>query len=289
MTKKANLGASVRARLLNRAKAQKAEFGLILTRFALERMLYRLSVSRHRDQFLLKGALLFDLWFDEPHRPTRDADFLGFGPAELPALEAVFREICAAPVEDGIVFDPASVKAQEIRKEANYAGIRITLQGTLDGARCPVQADIGFGDAVTPAPEETDYPVLLDDLPAPRLRVYPRYTVVAEKFEAIVSLGIANSRMKDFFDLWVLTRQPQLDAAVLRRAITATFTRRGTPLPATTPVGLSDEFAADAGKQIQWRAFIARNQLEARPLQEVVEHLRGFLAETLGDGSTSSV
>lgn len=277
MSQKTNLGASVRARLLNRAKAEKAEFGLTLTRFALERLLYRLSVSPHRDQFLLKGALLFDLWFDEPHRPTRDADFLGFGPADLPTLENVFREICAVPVADGIVFDPATVKAEEIRKEANYAGIRITLLGTLDGARCPVQADIGFGDAVTPAPEETDYPVLLDDLPAPKLRVYPRYTVIAEKFEAITSLGIANSRMKDFFDLWVLTRHSELDAAILRQAVTATFARRGTALPTATPVGLSDEFAADATKQTQWRAFTTRNRLDAPSLETVVNHLREFL------------
>ncbi len=278
MSQKANLGASVRARLLNRAKAEKSEFGLTLTRFALERLLYRLSVSPHRGQFLLKGALLFDLWFDEPHRPTRDADFLGFGPADLPTLENVFREICAVQVADGIVFDPDSVKAAEIRKEANYAGIRITLTGSLDGARCPVQADIGFGDAVTPGPEETDYPVLLDDLPAPKLRVYPRYTVIAEKFEAITSLGIANSRMKDFFDLWVLTRHSELDAAILRQAVTATFARRGTPLPTTTPpVGLSDEFAADANKQTQWRAFTTRNKLDAPSLETVVNHLREFL------------
>jgi hypothetical protein len=282
VSQKTNLGASVRARLLNHAKAEKAEFGLTLTRFALERLLYRLSVSPHRDQFLLKGALLFDLWFDEPHRPTRDADFLGFGPAELPTLENVFREICAVPVADGIVFDPATVKAEEIRKEANYAGIRITLLGTLDGARCPVQADIGFGDAVTPAPEETDYPVLLDDLPAPKLRVYPRYTVIAEKFEAITSLGIANSRMKDFFDLWVLTRHSELDAAILRQAVTATFARRGTPLPTTTPpVGLSIEFAADANKLTQWRAFTSRNKLDAPSLEMVVKHLREFFQSAL--------
>ena len=274
MIQKANLGASVRARLLDRARAEKTEFGLMLTRFALERLLYRLSISSHRDQFLLKGALLFDLWFHEPHRPTRDADFLGFGPADLPSLETVFREICAIQVEDGIAFDPVSVKATEIRKDANYAGVRVTLLGLLDRARCPVQADIGFGDAVTPAPEETDYPVLLDDLPAPKLRVYPRYTVIAEKYEAIASLGIANSRMKDFFDLWVLTRHSELDTEILRRAITATFARRGTSLPTATPIGLSGEFADDPTKQTQWRAFITRNQLRAGTLQEVVRHLR---------------
>ena len=281
MTPKANLGASVRARLLNKAKAEKIEFGLLLTRFALERLLYRLSVSRHQDQFLLKGALLFDLWFDEPHRPTRDADFLGFGAADLPALSAVFREICAIEIDDGIVFDPRSVKAQEIRKDANYTGIRITLTGLLDGARCQVQADIGFGDAVTPAPEEIEYPTFLKDLPAPKLRIYPRYTVIAEKFETITSLGIANSRMKDFFDLWVLTRNSELDASILSRAIRATFERRGTALPTSTPVGLSDEFAADPAKQTQWRAFTARNQLATPELQVIVQHLRRFLESVI--------
>jgi hypothetical protein len=282
VTKKANLGASVRARLLTRAKTQKTEFGLLLTRFALERLLYRLSISRYREQFLLKGALLFDLWFDEPHRPTRDADLLAFGSPGLAAMAQTFRELCTLEVEDGIVFDPTSVKANEIRKEANYAGIRITLLGSLDGARCPVQADIGFGDAVTPAPEETAYPVLLSDLPAPRLRVYPRYTVIAEKFHAIVTLGIANSRMKDFFDLWVLTLHSELDATILRRAITATFARRGTTLPTNTPVGLSDEFAADRAKQTQWRAFTTRNQLTAPELKIIVQHLRRFLESLLG-------
>jgi hypothetical protein len=153
--------------------------------------------------------------------------------------------------------------------------------GSLDAARCPVQADIGFGDAVTPAPEDTDYPVLLSDLPAPRLRVYPRYTVIAEKLHAIVSLGIANSRMKDFFDLWVPARHSELDATILRRAVTATFARRGTALPTNTPVGLSDEFAADKAKQVQWRAFIARNQLTGTELQVIVQHLRRFLESAL--------
>ena len=282
MSEKTNPGASVRARLLNRAKADKVEFQLLLTRFALERLLYRLSISPYRDQLLLKGALLFDLWFDEPHRPTRDVDFLGFGPAEIPRLEEIFRAICAINVkEDGITFDPASVKGQEIRKEANYSGIRIMLLGTLDRAQCPVQADIGFGDAVTPKAEDTNYPVLLEGMPAPTLRVYPRYTVIAEKFEAIVSLGMTNSRMKDFFDLWVLVQHSTLDPVILRDAIIATFNRRGTALPTTTAIGLSDEFAADGGKQTQWRAFVAKNRLSAPLLQEVVTLLRAFLTGAL--------
>ncbi|WP_420468424.1 nucleotidyl transferase AbiEii/AbiGii toxin family protein [Panacagrimonas sp.] len=276
MTPKANLGASVRARLLNRAKAQNAEFNLVLTRFALERLLYRLSVSGYREQFLLKGALLFDLWFDEPHRPTRDVDFLGSGPADISSLENVFREVVTIPVEDGIVFDPFTVRAAEIRKEANYAGIRVTLIGTLSGARIPVQADIGFGDAVTPDPEDTEYPVMLDELPAPRLRTYPRATVIAEKFEAITSLGMGNSRMKDFFDLWVLSRHSEPPLGELRQALQATFKRRGTQLAGTLPVGLSDEFPASKEKQIQWRAFVSRNSLNAPTLDEIVLHLREF-------------
>ncbi len=150
------------------------EFELMLTRFALERLLYRLGTSRYRDQFLLKGALLFDLWYDQPHRPTRDADFLGSGPADIPRIVGIFREVCALPGQDGLMFDPDSVNGQEIRKEAAYAGIRILLTTTLSGAVIRLQADIGFGDAVTPAPEDTDYPTIIDDLPAPKLRVYPR-------------------------------------------------------------------------------------------------------------------
>lgn len=193
-----NMAASVRARLLNRARETRQDFNLILTRYALERLLYRLSISPHADQFLLKGALLFDLWFDIPHRPTRDADLLGFGSAEIPHVEAAFRDICTVELDDGIRFQPDSVHAEEIRKEANYSGVRVTLIGLLDGARCHVQVDVGFGDAVTPGPEAVDYPVMLPDMPAPKLRAYPRYTVVAEKLEALVSLGIANSRMKDY-------------------------------------------------------------------------------------------
>jgi hypothetical protein len=171
----------------------------VLTRYALERLLYRLSQSRHAERFLFKGALLFDLWFDIPHRPTRDADLLGFGPADISHIEGVFRELCEANIEpdDGIRFQTETVRAEEIRKDANYGGIRVTLIGILAGARCSIQVDVGFGDVVTPAPEPVDYPSMLPDLPAPILRAYPRYTVVAEKLEALVMLGIANSRMKD--------------------------------------------------------------------------------------------
>ena len=276
-----NMAASVRARLLNRARETRQDFNLILTRYALERLLYRLSTSPHADQFLLKGALLFDLWFEIPHRPTRDADLLGFGSAEIPHVEAAFRDICAVELDDGIRFQPDSVHAEEIRKEANYSGVRVTLIGLLDGARCPVQVDVGFGDVVTPGPEAVDYPVLLPDMPVPRLRAYPRYTVIAEKLEALVLLGIANSRMKDYFDLWILSRYTDFDGDLLCKAIHATFERRRTPLPEGVPVGLSDEFAEDRQKQTQWQAFLRKNALVELALSEVVAGLRAFLSPPL--------
>ena len=186
---KPNLSASVRARLFNLAKQRQQEFNLVLTRFAIERLLYRISISEYADAFLLKGALLFDLWFDEPHRPTRDADLLGFGSAELSHLEAMFKALCALDVPDGMVYQAASVRAVEIRKEAQYDGVRVTLLGLLDGARCQVQVDIGFGDAVTPGPLAIEYPAMLADLGAPKLKAYPHYTVVAEKLEAICNLA----------------------------------------------------------------------------------------------------
>lgn len=276
-----NLGASIRDRLLNKARAEKRDFNLLLTRYSLERMLYRLSISTQRDQFLLKGALLFDLWFDVPHRPTHDADFLGFGSAELPHIEALFREVCQIQVDDGIAFQPDSVKADEIRKEANYAGVRVTLIALLNGARCPVQLDIGFGDAVVPGPEEVHYPVILGEMPEPHLRVYPRYTVVAEKLEALVSLGMLNSRMKDYFDLWILARHSDFDGAVLSRAVRATFERRRTAIPNAIPIGLTDEFAEDIQKEKQWQAFLRRNTLDQKPLAMVIGELQAFLFPVL--------
>ncbi len=221
--------------------------------------------------------MLFDLWYDVPLRPTRDIDLLGFGLAEIPLLLAAFEGICAIEVDDGIVFDSASIRADEIRKEANYAGIRLTLTGTIDGARCPVQVDVGYGDAVTPAPESARYPVMFGDMPAPTLRVYPRYTVVAEKLEAIISLGMANSRMKDYFDLWVILRDAELDRNILVQAVAATLNRRGTRNPSGVPIGLSEKFSSDRLKLIQWTAFINRNQLTAASLEQTVEELRTAL------------
>lgn len=283
-----NVAASVRARLLNRARETQQDFNLVLTRYAIERLLYRISVSKHAPQFLLKGALLFDLWFDIPHRPTRDADFLGFGSAELPHIEGVFKEICSLDDSDGVTFHPDTVNAAEIRKEANYAGVRVTLLGVIDGARCRIQVDIGFGDAVTPGPENVDYPVMLPDFAAPKLRVYPRYTVVAEKFEALSALGITNTRMKDYFDLWILARHTDFDGDLLRQAIQATFACRKTALTATIPFGLTDAFAHDERKRTQWQAFLKKNRLGELALHEVVEVLVGFMQPVIEAASANA-
>ncbi len=269
-----NLAASVRARLKQHADASKQDFNLTLTHYGLERLLYRLSVSTHASNFLLKGALLFTVWYDMAHRPTRDADLLGFGPDDVETAVNTFHQICQTPVTDAIVFDPASVKGSIIRKEAGYGGVRIDLQATLDGARIALQVDIGFGDAVTPAPQTITYPVLLDEFPAPQLRAYPKCTVIAEKFHAVCLLGLANTRMKDYFDLWVLLNDTTIDRLDVRRAIQATLERRKLIQPHRLPIGLTDTFSEDAIKQTQWKAFLKKNRLDHIELTAVVNQLR---------------
>ena len=277
---KANLAASIRQRLLNRARQEQETFDAVLNRFGRERLLYRIGISGYRDQFLLKGAMLFALWYDMPHRPTRDMDLLGVGAGELFVLERVFREITQQLVEDGLRFSE-TVKAEAIRKEANDAGARVTLLATLEQARIPLQVDIGFGDPVTPAAEQIDYPVLLEDLNPPRLGAYPVYTVIAEKLQAIVSLGMVNSRLKDYFDLQVLLERELLDELVLAEAVRRTFAVRFTPLPQQVPMGLSSEFGDDLGKLDQWRAFLRRNEVAEVPLPQVVAQIREALMPTL--------
>ena len=284
-----NLAASVRARLLNIAKAEQTDFNQLLVRYALERFLYRLSQSAHAGQFLLKGALLFNLWYDMPHRPTRDADLLGFGPSDLESIRHGFRDIASVAVEDGIVFDPASVGVQEIRREAGYAGARVIIAAELDRARCRTQIDVGFGDAVTPGPIEAVYPVLINEFPAPRLRTYPVYTVIAEKLHAIALLGMTNSRLKDYLDLSVLFEREELQPDTLATAIAATFTRRGMVVPTKLPIGLTDEFVNDTSRQALWSAFLKKNELAAVPLQTVVTALRANLQVALNQAVAIAV
>jgi hypothetical protein len=277
LTSSGNLSASILARLLTLAKQRGDDYNLLLNRFGMERLLARVSASPHADQFLLKGALLFALWYDTPHRPTKDADLLGFGPDDEANLIVTFRDIAAMDLGDGIVFDLNSVKADAIREDNTYGGTRITLVARIGSARCALQIDVGFGDAVTPGPQTVAYPTLLDDFPAPTLRVYPVYTVIAEKYQAMVMLGQANSRTKDFFDLAVIARRTELDGATLAAAIAATFARRQTTLPTERPLALTKQFSEDAAKLRQWQAFLNKNRIEAASLGDTVALLDDLL------------
>ncbi len=274
-----DLGASVQAKLRNLAQQRGDDVQLLLTQFVLERLLHRLAASPHAGTFLLKGAMLFAAWTKVPHRATRDLDLLGQGDAELPRLVTIFRDIVLTNVEpDGVSFDSASVQATRIREDQIYQGVRVTMNATLATAKIDVQVDVGFGDAVHPGPIVVNYPSLLG-MPTPKLRAYPRETVVAEKFQAMVSLGELNSRMKDFYDLRVLAAQFPFDADSLGGALRATFLRRSTDLPQTEPIALRDEFAKRKEKQLQWSAFLRRSRLlePQVPLIEVVRSLRTFL------------
>lgn len=284
-----NMAASVRQRLLNLARERGENFDYLLTRYGLERFLYRLANSPHHLGFILKGAMLFLLWGMDEHRPTRDADLLGFGKSDAEALVAIFQEVCRTTVEDdGLEFDPASVQAIAIREELEYGGIRITLRGKLDRARISIQLDVGFGDAVTPHAAEVDYPTLLG-FPAPRLRIYPKETVIAEKFHAMVHLGMANSRMKDFYDIWIMARNFDFDGELLKTAIERTFERRRTAVPVVHPLALTAEFFGDPAKQMQWRGFLRRNSLPDGKitLEAVTGEISGFvmpLCQAIGEG-----
>ena len=273
-----NVAASVRARLSNLAKANGRPSQELLQHFGLERFLYRLCCSQYATEFVLKGGLMLRVQGVPIARPTRDIDLLGFLANDLGKLEEMARALCAVQVQDdGMRFDGHSVAATRIKEGEDYEGVRITLRGFLGRAQIPVQIDVGFGDRVHPETKIADYPVLLE-FPRPRLRVYPRETVVAEKFEAMVKLGTVNSRMKDFYDIWMLARAFPFSGAELGRAISGTFDQRGTAL-SRNPVGLSQAFGASDRAREQWRAFRLRSHLVEAPVDfaEVLAELRGFL------------
>lgn len=274
-----DLVASVRQRLMNLSRDRGEEFQLVLTRYGLERLLYRLAQSPHAGQFVLKGAALFQLWTGEAHRATRDLDLLGQGDPSPDRLRQVFQDVCSVEVDaDGLTFLTDAIQAEQIKEDDEYQGIRLRIDARLGNVRLPLQIDIGFGDAITPGPQAVTYPTVLD-FPAPQLNAYPRETVVAEKFQAMVQLGIANSRMKDFYDVWTLARQFKFDGAGLSAAIRATFQRRQTPLPATAPLALTPEFSTDRQKATQWSAFLRKGRLveSPPPFEDVVALLASFL------------
>jgi predicted nucleotidyltransferase component of viral defense system len=274
-----NVGASVRARLLKVSKERHEDFTLMLMNYAAERFLYRLSRSNRRDQFVLKGAMLFAVRIGETYRPTRDLDLLGTGEPSEAAIEAAVRDIITTPADDdGVSFDLGTLQVHPIREDNRYGGIRAIMQAHLAEARIHVQIDIGFGDAITPAALDLDFPTLLVNMPAPNVLAYPTETIVAEKAEAMVDLGRSNSRIKDFTDLGMAARRVAFDGDALVAALRATFRRRQTPLPDGEIVGLSDGFVQDERAQANWKTFAARNQLRGFvSLAQVVAELRPFL------------
>jgi hypothetical protein len=283
-----DVAASIRQRLQNVAKKTNRPFQEVLEYYAMERLLYRLASSKHASRFVLKGALMFRAWDAPASRPTRDIDLLGRMDSKVTAVVPVFKDVCNQRVEpDGLIFHADSVAGQSIKEDADYSGVRVTFRATLQNSRIAMQIDIGFGDVLTPAAVATDYPTILD-LPAPRLNGYCRETVVAEKFEAMVKLGLVNSRMKDFYDIWLLSQQFDFDGSILSNAITRTFAHRKTQILAA-PTALTPTFADDAQKRTQWRAFLRKSRLTDAPaaLPDVIVVLASFLlpmAQAIVDG-----
>lgn len=256
-----NVSASVHQRLLNKARESEAPFNELLQYYAMERFLYRLSQSEYVDRFILKGALLFRVWMVPDTRATRDIDFLAYVDNSVDGLITIAHNILSVEVaEDGLVFDPGSVEAQRIKKDADYEGVRIHFNGLLGNARVRMQIDIGFGDVVHPAATKDQYPTLLD-YPAPVLRFYPPETVMAEKIEAMLHLGVLNSRMKDFYDVWSLSQHQSFDGAILLEALKKTLVNRSTSVVQFSV--LFSELTEAGDKQEQWTAFVKKSMVAA--------------------------
>ncbi len=275
-----NAGHSVYSKLLDISKSRKEDFSYILNRYAAERFLYRLSISEYSEKFLLKGASLFLVWSQNSFRVTRDTDLLGVGNFTLEKLTDVFKEICLIKTvkNDGIEFLSETVSGIPIRAEMEYGGFRINLDCRLYSAKMSLQIDIGFGDIVVPSPEKVNYPIMLD-FDVPVLKAYTRYSVVAEKFEAIVRLGMANSRIKDFYDLWVLKNSFEFSPEILEKAIAETFKRRKSNVPDDIPVAFTPKFYNDPQKITQWKAFVRKTKAEIGTLsfEQIIIEISDFL------------
>lgn len=279
-----NIAASHREKLLALSGTRGEDFQFLLNRWIIERFLYRLGVSAHKDRFVLKGATLFVAWGGQIYRPTKDLDLLGFGAAEVAEVAREIREVCSVPADDGIAFAVWRITAERIRDAAEYVGVRVRVPAELDSARISLQIDVGFGDAVEPAPNALVFPTLLP-LTAPVIRGYPPEAVVAEKFHAMAVLGMANSRMKDFFDVWTFATTQRFTSRQLFRSISKTFERRQSAVPTALPVALTDEFLLDRSKAAQWAAFQARLSLRDVPgLHKAGEVIRLFLLPLLEQG-----
>jgi predicted nucleotidyltransferase component of viral defense system len=275
-----NVAASVRQRLSAIQGKTGRDYQGLMVQYALERLLYRLSVSPHRDHFLVKGAMLFTIWNGSPHRMTRDLDLLGSGDPDIGRLVSIFKDLASLPVEDdGVAFDPDTVRGKDIRAEARYSGCRIEMLARLDSARLQLQIDIGFGDDYLDKADEVTLPSLLG-MPAPQFKAYRRETVLAEKLEAMVQLGLLNSRLKDYYDCWFLGRNFPFDGEELSQSIAATFKRRATPLSPDLPRGLGKDYWSDPSRIAAWKAFWKKAGTGEE--QPELEHVAGFIAEFLG-------
>lgn len=282
-----DLAASIASRLLDQARSSGRPYDELLTYYSIERFLFRLASTPHRDRLVLKGALMLPIWGGPVARPTRDIDFLGRGSLTASDVTNIVIDSIAADVEDdGMEFDASTLVVSEIREHERYGGLRATFRGRMGRSRVKMQLDIGLGDAVTPGVIDVTYPTLLD-FPAPALKGYPRETSIAEKLEAIVDLGLANSRMKDYFDLWTLTNGHDLDGDAMVAAVRATFERRGTAIPTAPPIGLTSTFAEDAAKQSQWSGFTRRLRAALPSLSEIVARVAQF-ALPIFDGSAAT-
>jgi predicted nucleotidyltransferase component of viral defense system len=284
-----DLGASVRARLTNIAKETKRDFDAILLQYFQERFLYRLSVSPYRSAFVLKGALLF-LVYEMPFlRPTKDIDFLVRSRSrDTETIKDMLHTIAKIEVSDGVRFFPESVSLESVMEDADYGGIRVKIQGSLDKARKTLQVDIAFGDVLVAGPVEMEFPLMLDDLPAPRLKVYSNESAIAEKFQSLVKLNILTSRMKDVYDILFLASHQSFQMHLLRNAITKTFNRRGTTVDDRKSI-FTKEFKSSKEKQAQWTAFLKRSRLESyKTFDEAIHHLELFLEPVCSRHSLSS-
>jgi predicted nucleotidyltransferase component of viral defense system len=284
--KRRNTAASVRQRLLNLARAEGKAFDVVLVAFGLERLIYRLSVSAHRDRFVLKGGMLVTLWTKDRGRFTRDIDFLSFGAEDEAILKTTIAEILAIDANDGLIFDDTSLTAAPIRDDQVYGGMRLKTVAYLEKTRIPITIDVGFGDALGDPDYTLDYGSLLD-FPSASVRAYSPESVIAEKFQAVVALGVINGRMKDYYDLWALPKAVDLDLEDLLASIEKTFERRKTAVPKERPPGLSQAFAVDATKAAQWRAYSEATEIEGMSLAQVVDDIWVMLEPVCARAATA--
>jgi hypothetical protein len=278
-----NIQASVRAQLQNKAKEAIRPFAEVLQYYGMERFLYRFSRSKYADKFILKGALMFTVWQVPQRRTTLDIDFSSNYDNQIATIEKVIRDVCKVPVTpDGLVFDSQTVKGQKIKEDADYEGVRVKFRGFLERSRIPMQIDVGFGDVIYPKPKTINYPVILD-FPVPYLKGYPAESVVSEKFEAMVRLGLLNSRMKDFYDIWLMMRQFNFDGLKLVKALKGTFEHRKTSLPEHKPLFAEEIYDEKSDRQTLWKAFLKKGDIEYVPekLHTIATEIEQFIIKPL--------